>query len=1005
MTKKNILKNIQTLKNIRDNKRGKVSTTTLQKVNKLVDLYEDRKISQLDTALNLIMDITSRNDKTQKKALKKYEKTVEKYENIKPISERMEATVQKAQKGAKKARITTQLKKRVGEEALAKASATITRKAREKFISNRKTYAVKYMLFSRENRTGAKKATYINGIKYYTLLTKPAVRNANVKSQEWIEQHVNEAIPKSIPDRDGWNPLFKRMVLILQTDSEVKNLFDGPYLNYTDAIRIESAERIDDDGRDYNVLDDDLTDASRNVSIYHTYIETEVDTTYLNLKEAIQKKHYRENECWINALYDHYSQTLMKHKRGSLAKNLTREKILQSIGLTDEEFSKNGASINQMEVIFKQFGIPVRLYDCNSNLIYKYTPENFARHVIFFYGLIKNSHIYVLNHNLNSLNRKQEQQNTMTISNNYHISQREEPVMYDMITSIDDLLKLNEKEEYQLIYQNNNLAELVSHLKDAGYEPQVRFQGNKISQVKVKLTFKSKSQKNTVEYTISTQNLAPDKIDEDVQVSCVDKYDRVSQAMFKFNKKIFSEAHKSYYNEVDVNVLDECRTIVPNGLLKSNLSNVDVREIDVCKAFTKSLCDITHIPVFCEFDVWKVYGQKCDVHKMSDLTFYIVKPCQGNLFFNKKHCLVHGKLLKQLLKDGVIAKILYYKQPSFKHKVNYKKYVDDLFNEYISHDKFEDEKIKKNIANINMGLLEKGSNNVSKSKMFNNLKEAIAFQKANGGKLYVIDDVAEEELMLPISDDVKVGEVNEENNSIYLFNKCGEGIGWHHYEMKDGEMLVEQTQKTVSKYYIHNISKSRKLMNGFRWIKEMLLQNHNHRMYKAYSALKEKGIEVYAVKTDAFHISKADVKKAKRVLTFHSDIGGWRVERSKMLRPPTEKYFWKHNELPKIPVFTNTPVDVEDEWDTEPICHKIMRHKQVLIRGKVPGTGKSYIAEYFSKLDKNVLFVVPTNRLLQEKQVEATTYNRFFSIAVDAGEKLPPYDHSSFDVICLMKCI
>lgn len=182
------------------------------------------------------------------------------------------------------------------------------------------------MLFSRENRTGAKKPTYINGNKYFTLLTNPAVRSANIKSQEWIEQHVNEAIPKGLPDRDGMNPLFKRMVLILQTDSEVKNLFDGPYLNYTDAIRIESAERIDDDGRDYNALDDDLTDASRNVSIYHTYIETEIDTTYLNLKEAIQKKHYKENECWINALYDHYSQTLMKHKSGSLAKNLTREK-------------------------------------------------------------------------------------------------------------------------------------------------------------------------------------------------------------------------------------------------------------------------------------------------------------------------------------------------------------------------------------------------------------------------------------------------------------------------------------------------------------------------------------------------------------------------------------------------------------------------------------------------------------------------------------------------------
>ena len=53
------------------------------------------------------------------------------------------------------------------------------------------------------------------------------------------------------------------------------------------------------------------------------------------------------------------------------------------------------------------------------------------------------------------------------------------------------------------------------------------------------------------------------------------------------------------------------------------------------------------------------------------------------------------------------------------------------------------------------------------------------------------------------------------------------------------------------------------------------------------------------------------------------------------------------------------------------------------------------------KLGYNVLFVVPTNRLLQEKEVEATTYNKFFSIAVheDVGEKLPQFDYSNYDMI------
>ena len=75
-----------------------------------------------------------------------------------------------------------------------------------------------------------------------------------------------------------------------------------------------------------------------------------------------------------------------------------------------------------------------------------------------------------------------------------------------------------------------------------------------------------------------------------------------------------------------------------------------------------------------------------------------------------------------------------------------------------------------------------------------------------------------------------------------------------------------------------------------------------------------------------------------------------------------------------------------------------MSRNPVVIRGKFPGTGKSYIGEYFQTMGKNVLFVVPTNRLLQEKELEATTYN---SIAVHegVGEKLPAFDYSPFNVV------
>ena len=75
-------------------------------------------------------------------------------------------------------------------------------------------------------------------------------------------------------------------------------------------------------------------------------------------------------------------------------------------------------------------------------------------------------------------------------------------------------------------------------------------------------------------------------------------------------------------------------------------------------------------------------------------------------------------------------------------------------------------------------------------------------------------------------------------------------------------------------------SERRQLMNGFTWIKEMLLQNHNFRMYEEHSSLKEKGIKVFAAKTDAFHIRRDFIL-----------ILGAGAGKKTMLRPPTEKYF------------------------------------------------------------------------------------------------------------------
>ena len=139
------------------------------------------------------------------------------------------------------------------------------------------------------------------------------------------------------------------------------------------------------------------------------------------------------------------------------------------------------------------------------------------------------------------------------------------------------------------------------------------------------------------------------------------------------------------------------------------------------EALGKSASDIVKVPAFNEFDVWKPDGDKSDVNRFGDYTLYVVKACQGNIFFNKKFDLVYGKHLKQLISRGVVVKILFHKKPSHIHKVKYKRGIDDLYRANMSDDKVEDYKMKKTLVNIAYGLLGKSFNRKTVSRKFDGI--------------------------------------------------------------------------------------------------------------------------------------------------------------------------------------------------------------------------------------------------------------------------------------------
>ena len=90
-----------------------------------------------------------------------------------------------------------------------------------------------------------------------------------------------------------------------------------------------------------------------------------------------------------------------------------------------------------------------------------------------------------------------------------------------------------------------------------------------------------------------------------------------------------------------------------------------------------------------------------------------------------------------LIESGKL-KITHYKQPHFIHKVDYKSIIDQLGGQLISDDADEDKSIKKLIANVIFGLLEKGTNRSQRSFVFDDVSEAVSLQAHVGGKLNMI---------------------------------------------------------------------------------------------------------------------------------------------------------------------------------------------------------------------------------------------------------------------------
>ena len=235
--------------------------------------------------------------------------------------------------------------------------------------------------------------------------------------------------------------------------------------------------------------------------------------------------------------------------------------------------------------------------------------------------MVQNNHIYVLHYDLKSVQQNQSSTSfVVRASTDYYLNENEAPPKYRMIKDIDDISKIkldeDEKEAY-LVPELNNLHDHFFKIIGSGYEPMITFQAGIITKMRLKL--------KKVKYIIKTQNLVKSSPDGCIAVRDEIRYNRVNEAMFEFNKSLFNPIYKSHYNDIDITILDDTRTIAPLGLIwdEKNIPT-DIIELDICKAFTEAFMDSSKIIVFNQFDAWKVCDNTFNIDNHHELTMYYI---------------------------------------------------------------------------------------------------------------------------------------------------------------------------------------------------------------------------------------------------------------------------------------------------------------------------------------------------------------------------------------------
>ena len=359
-------------------------------IQEVIDLYSDRKIANYSTAEKLIKNLKSENSRTVNGAIRRFEKKASQWRTNEELAERMRANTKKEYA------ITFRV-----------YSKTDTGTGGDAFVDN---YGIKYRMIIDERQV-ILKISEKDSIPR-NIINKYVVRDEYEKFMKFLKAKLQQ---KEISNREYdaratvenfkqenllEGPPRKRFVWVIHNtelfESTLKRLLKADRIfrqqfhnleSYADGIKIKDISEITSRSKKRKSEAEEMLRDGKQISMYHSYINTELEESYDSFYDAIRDEGIFEDECWINSLNDHYKNTLMSPNKWK-SKRLTRERVLELIGKTYEDFKENGASVEEMKPVFEYFKFPVRKYNCWGYKFYSYDPEikNKKHSSIFWIG-------------------------------------------------------------------------------------------------------------------------------------------------------------------------------------------------------------------------------------------------------------------------------------------------------------------------------------------------------------------------------------------------------------------------------------------------------------------------------------------------------------------------------------------------------------------------------------------------------------------------------------------